>query len=154
MPITTPFNSAVYHKSTSAILIEHLRDYFSAAEYVVIDEQPSLENLAKPTIWFQMLPSSTNIEPRTRRGGKTLQRKRLNFTIGLATSPTTGGLPKIRDMAATFERNAVLRDAYKLAEAGLRQVQVTPFYDVGSETQAKQYRKTAILTLVVYVEAE
>lgn len=153
MPITTTFSSAAYQETAMAILIEHLRDYFPPASHIIVDEPPSLENLTKPLIWLQVLPGSRNLSPRTRRGGKTLQQKRLVVAVTLATTPTTGGLIKAQNMATVMERNAILRDGYKLGQAGLRQAQITPFADSGAESQPKMWRKIATLSFEVYVEA-
>lgn len=158
MPITSVFDSSNYWNSAQAILREHLLDYFATSDYIVTYEPPTIENLKKALIYLSPIDTENLDRLRTRRNSKSIQRKEISLSVTLVTSPSISNIPqgaahKVRQMAATFERNAILRDGYKLADAGLKHTNVTPFTDVVEESEQSYFRKVAILSFVVYVEA-
>ena len=152
MPITTVYDSTNYSNTVEAILREHILDYFASSDYVTTFDQPTVEAMSKPIIWLSLVSSRNLDRLRTRRSGKSLQRKELNYAVNLFTNPSTGAMTKIRQMAATFERNAIQRDGYKLHDAGLVQAEVTPFTTVIVDSEQKYYRRLAVLSVAVYVE--
>lgn len=158
MPITTVFSSADYSNSAKDILREHLLDYFPASDHTITSEEPSTENLKKAIVYLAPFDGDNLDAIRTRRSGKSLQRKEISFGVTLITAPSVSNIPKgpanrAREMAAIFERNAILRDGYKLAEAGLKHATISPFVDVVLEGEQTIYRKYGILSVTVYVEA-
>jgi len=158
LSITSVFTSDNYWNSAQACLREHLLGSFPSSEYIITFEPPTVENLKKAIIYLSPIDTENLDRLRTRRNSKSLQRKELSFSVTLVTSPSISSIPqgaahKVRQMAATFERNAILRDGYKLADAGLKHANITPFTDVVEESEQSYFRKVAILTVTVYIEA-
>lgn len=157
MPITTTFTASNYHNTVKDILREHLLDFFPPASYVVTFDPPATENIRKAIVYVSSIGSRNLDVLRTRRGGKTLQRKALDFAVVLISAPSVpsslGPAHHVRQMASTFEHEAILKNGYKLADAGLRYARIQPFTDANIESEQYLFRKVSILSVTVYIEA-
>ncbi len=158
MPISTVFSNSNFHDSTIQILREHLVDYLPGSDHVVTFEQPSTAGMKKAIIWLTAFDSRNLDRLRTRRGGKSLQRKELSFGILVISAPGIANIPKgahtkLREICAKIEHDAILRDGYKLRDAGLHHAHITPFTDIVTESEQVLFKRYAVLTVDVYVEA-
>lgn len=146
MPIASSLDPKNYDASVETIVQEFLRDFFPAADYVVTFEQPGPPT--KPTLWLQRLPSR-NRAIRERTGGagsRTVQGKEVVFAVSALSRDRAVAV----QMADRLEA-AVLASSSVLGAAQLRYVQMSPMYDVPTDTQPASFVRTGTLRFTAQI---
>jgi hypothetical protein len=143
VPITTTFDKKNPDTTAEAILGEWLADFYASSSYIVTFEGPRLGT--KPVVWLHKMPSE-NREVRTRKGGQTIQGKRMVYAVSMIAHDRAENL-RMTDRL----QGAVLASASNFISAGLRYIEVTPFQEIVVDSQEQVFRRDGIFHFVVEV---